>query len=38
MIVCSVTTLTEKITIYSTLVAILNARQYNFGEEVSDMV
>ncbi|CAI8004654.1 Nuclear cap-binding protein subunit 1, partial [Geodia barretti] len=38
MIVCSVTTLTEKITIYSTLVAILNARQYNFGEELLEVL
>ncbi|CAI8004648.1 Nuclear cap-binding protein subunit 1, partial [Geodia barretti] len=33
-----VTTLTEKITIYSTLVAILNARQYNFGEELLEVL
>jgi nuclear cap-binding protein subunit 1 len=33
-----VTTLTEKTTIYSTLVGILNARQYNFGEEFLEIL
>jgi nuclear cap-binding protein subunit 1 len=33
-----VTSLTEKITVYSTLVAILNARQYNFGEELLEVL
>ena len=36
-VIDSVTTLTEKTTIYSTLVGILNARQYNFGEEVNNI-
>lgn len=33
-----VTTLTEKVSIYSTLVGILNARQYNFGEEFLEVL
>ena len=32
--VASVTTLTEKTTIYSTLVGILNTKNFVFGEEV----
>ena len=35
MYTCSVSSLPEKTTIYSTLIGLLNAKKYDFGEEVS---
>ena len=34
ILLCSVYSLSEKTTVYATLVGILNAKKYDFGEEV----